>query len=187
MGQALGLIETLGLTGAIEAADAAVKAANVKLLGYELTRGSGLVVVKILGDVGAVKAAVNAGKVAAGKVGKVWATHVIARPHKETESMVQQESINSSQAKEQPVECSMVAVEEQGGIDNIQEVTVTAVAAEIPQEEKETQVKPPEKWLREDTASSKNAEETCNLCGDPECSRKKGEPRTKCIHYEEKK
>jgi ethanolamine utilization protein EutM len=78
--QSLGLIETLGYTAAVEAADAACKAAVVSLLGHELA-GKGLVTVKVTGDVAAVKAAVAAGASAAGKVGRVVSVHVIPRPH----------------------------------------------------------------------------------------------------------
>jgi len=78
---ALGLIETVGMVAALEAADAAVKAANVRLAGYELTRGGGLVTVKLEGDVGAVNAAVAAGVEAARRVNKVYSSHVIPRPH----------------------------------------------------------------------------------------------------------
>jgi bacterial microcompartment shell protein len=85
---ALGLIETVGLPTAIEAADAALKAANVRLVGYEKTRGGGLVVVKIRGDVGAVRAAVEAAVVSASKVGKIYSYHVIPRPHEETEQVI---------------------------------------------------------------------------------------------------
>lgn len=88
--QALGLIETVGLPVAIAAADAAVKAANVTLVGYEKTKGGGLVVVKLRGDVGAVKAAVEAAVAAASRVGKVYAHHVIARPHGDTELVIDQ-------------------------------------------------------------------------------------------------
>jgi microcompartment protein CcmL/EutN len=85
---ALGLIETVGLPTAIEAADAAMKAARVRLVGYEKTRGGGLVVVKIRGDVGAVRAAVEAAVVSASKVGKIYGYHVIPRPHEETEQVI---------------------------------------------------------------------------------------------------
>lgn len=85
---ALGLIETVGLPTAIEAADAAMKAANVRLVGYEKTRGGGLVVVKIRGDVGAVRAAVEAAVISASKVGKIYGYHVIPRPHEETERVI---------------------------------------------------------------------------------------------------
>lgn len=84
---ALGMVETKGLVGAIEAADAMVKAANVNLVGYEKI-GSGLVTVMVRGDVGAVKAAVDAGAVAAKAVGEVVSLHVIPRPHSDTESII---------------------------------------------------------------------------------------------------
>ncbi len=87
MGNALGLIETKGLVGSIEAADAMTKAANVELIGYEKI-GSGLVTVMVRGDVGAVKAAVEAGCAAAERVGNVVSTHVIPRPHTDTEKII---------------------------------------------------------------------------------------------------
>jgi microcompartment protein CcmL/EutN len=85
--EALGMIETKGLIGAIEAADAMVKSANVVLTGYEKI-GSGLVTVMIRGDVGAVKAATEAGCVAAAKVGTVMSSHVIPRPHGDVEKLL---------------------------------------------------------------------------------------------------
>lgn len=88
MKESLGLIETIGLTAGIEAADAAVKSANVKLVGYELTRGSGMTTIKIEGDVGAVKAAVEAGAAAAARVGQVVSTLVIPRPSAGLEGMI---------------------------------------------------------------------------------------------------
>lgn len=87
MNEALGMIETKGLVGAIEAADAMVKAANVELVGYEKI-GSGLVTVMVRGDVGAVKAAVDAGAAASRIVGEVISTHVIARPHSDVERIL---------------------------------------------------------------------------------------------------
>lgn len=85
--EALGMVETKGLVGAIEAADAMVKAANVSLVGYEKI-GSGLVTVMVRGDVGATKAAVEAGSAAAAVVGTVVSTHVIPRPHNDTEKII---------------------------------------------------------------------------------------------------
>ncbi len=85
--EALGMVETRGLVAAIEAADAMVKAANVTLLGSEKI-GSGLVTVMVRGDVGAVKAAVEAGGAAAGKLGEVIALHVIPRPHNDVEKLL---------------------------------------------------------------------------------------------------
>jgi microcompartment protein CcmL/EutN len=87
MGEALGLIETRGLVGAIEAADAMVKAANVTLVSKEEI-GGGLVTVMVRGDVGAVQAAVEAGAEAAKTVGELVSVHVIPRPHSEVENML---------------------------------------------------------------------------------------------------
>lgn len=87
--EALGMIETRGLVAAIEAADAMVKAAQVQLLGKEKV-GSGLVTVMVRGDVGAVKAAVDAGAASAGKVGELVSVHVIPRPHSDVESILPQ-------------------------------------------------------------------------------------------------
>ncbi len=88
MKQSLGLIETYGLAAGIEAADAAVKSANVTLIGYELAMGDGMTTIKIAGDVGAVKAAVDSAKAAASKVGTVASAHVIARPAENLDAMV---------------------------------------------------------------------------------------------------
>lgn len=85
--QALGMIETKGLVGAIEAADAMVKAANVTLVG-KVHVGGGLVTVMVRGDVGAVKAATDAGAAAASKVGELVSVHVIPRPHTEVEGIL---------------------------------------------------------------------------------------------------
>jgi ethanolamine utilization protein EutM len=87
MSQALGMVETKGLTGAVEAADAMVKAANVNLIGYEKI-GFGLVTVMVRGDVGAVKAATDAGAEAARNVGELVSVHVIPRPHSEVERVL---------------------------------------------------------------------------------------------------
>ena len=82
--QALGMIETKGLVGSIEAADAMVKAANVRLIG-KVHVGGGLVTVMVRGDVGAVKSATDAGAAAASRVGELMSVHVIPRPHNEVE------------------------------------------------------------------------------------------------------
>jgi microcompartment protein CcmL/EutN len=82
--EALGMVETKGLVALIEAADTMVKAAKVKLVGYEKI-GSGLVTVMVRGDVAAVKAATDAGAAAARRVGELVSVHVIPRPHAELE------------------------------------------------------------------------------------------------------
>jgi microcompartment protein CcmL/EutN len=87
MGEALGMIETRGLVAMIEAADAMVKAANVTIVGREEV-GDGLVAVIINGDVGAVKAATDAGAAAARRVGELVSVHVIPRPHSNLEDVL---------------------------------------------------------------------------------------------------
>lgn len=85
-GEALGFIETRGLVAAVEAADAMVKAANVKLIAKNYA-GSGMVEVEVAGDVGAVKAALDAGAAAAKRVGEIVSVHIIPRPHEELDKL----------------------------------------------------------------------------------------------------
>ena len=87
MGEALGLVETRGLTAMVEAADAMVKAANVTVIGWEKI-GSGYVTVIVRGDVAAVRAATDAGAAAARRVGELIAVHVIPRPHPSLEDVL---------------------------------------------------------------------------------------------------
>ena len=101
MKQALGMVETKGLVGAIEAADAMVKAANVQLVGKEKI-GSGLVTVMVRGDVGAVKASVEAGSAAAKRVGELVSAHVIPRPHDEVEDILPKQGAAEKPAAEKP-------------------------------------------------------------------------------------
>jgi ethanolamine utilization protein EutM len=91
---ALGMVETRGLVGSIEAADAMVKAANVTLIGSEYV-GGGFVTVMVRGDVGAVKAATDAGAAAAKRVGELVSVHVIPRPHEDVELVLPQQSKGS--------------------------------------------------------------------------------------------
>ena len=92
--EALGMIETRGLVGAVEAADAMVKAANVVLIGKEYI-GAGFVTVLVRGDVGAVKAATDGGAAAARRVGELVSVHVIPRPHQEVETILPQSAPTS--------------------------------------------------------------------------------------------
>ena len=87
--EALGMVETKGLIGSVEAADAMVKAANVVLIGKEMI-GAGYVTVMVRGDVGAVKAATDAGAAAAERVGELVSVHVIPRPHNDLEAILPQ-------------------------------------------------------------------------------------------------
>ena len=91
---ALGMVETRGLIGAVEAADAMVKAANVSLIGSEYV-GGGYVTVMVRGDVGAVKAATDAGAAAAKRIGELVSVHVIPRPHQDIEMILPQNSKGS--------------------------------------------------------------------------------------------
>jgi len=166
--QALGLIETVGLPPAIEAADAAVKSANVSLLGYEKTRGGGLVTVKLRGDVGAIKAAVEAGGAAASRVGRVYSMHVIARPHSDTEILIALIDRGVRREREAPPEA--------GTTPSPPVAPPEAPPASEPPSTPSVQAEP----KGEDQAPRPN--DVCNLCGDPACPRRKGQPRKLCIH-----
>lgn len=215
--EALGLIETVGLVPAIEAADAAVKSANVRLVGYERTRGAGMITVKILGDVGAVKAAVEAGCAAASKVGKVVAVHVIPRPHELANPLIAyHDSGNEKPMKAAGggVNCSVersegteALSEDQSGDASNNEENIAGEEPGDPGGEKsegageEDEDKKPtaedletdglekvkESILPEiaDKVHPERESATCNLCNDPMCPRRKGEPHSACIHYKE--
>jgi len=191
--KSLGLIEVVGFPAAMAAADAAVKAANVKLIGYELTKGGGLVLVKLCGDVGAVTAGVQAGSMAASKVSKVWATHIIPRPHQQLVGIL--ESQETVAAKKQP---KLIPV-----IENENEMIAEAEAdpqPELPNEiEIETTIEAIEVIPTPPSEASQNSSEgdsmivmspqvkkqadLCNLCNDPACHRRKGDPKITCIYY----
>lgn len=165
---ALGLIETVGLIAALEAADAAVKAANVILAGYELTKGGGLVTIKLEGDVGAVNAAVQAGCAAAEKLNRVYSKKVIPRPHDELRPMIRsEETVRSGSKVMTPTETAVQAAAAEEAADSEAEETAeveTVETATLPTAEEKT-------------------EPTCNLCNDINCTREKGDLKTKCIHY----
>lgn len=100
--QALGTIEVVGLVAGIEAADVACKAADVKLIGYELAKGGGYVTIKVEGQVGAVKAAMSAAEAAASKLARIVSVLVIPRPHRDTETLVYSKDTVGLTAPEQP-------------------------------------------------------------------------------------
>lgn len=132
MQKALGLIETIGLVTAIEAADTAVKAANVTLLGYENAKGGGKITVKFVGDVGSVQAAVAAGAAAAARIGKVYSCHVIPRPHDEIAALIRQ--VDRGRPKEQPVSPPVVPATEATPAPEPEAVLPTSAPAEPPAE-----------------------------------------------------
>lgn len=165
MKNALGLIETVGMAAAIEAADAAVKSANVSLIGVELTKGDGMVTVKIEGDVGAVKAAIDAASQAALRVNKVFATKVIARPAEGLDDLVY-----SKETK------------------GVVKAEVEAPAEPEPTSEPEVAAEPeptPEPAVEVEPTPSPDASRpgVCNYCDDPACPRRKGDPRDWCLHH----
>ena len=125
--EALGLIEVVGLVGAIEAADTASKAADVKVIGYELTRGSGMVVVKMVGGVSAVKSAVEAASVAAEKITQIISKHVIARPSDELDKIINVEKEKS----DKKVEKVIVDEVQKEIVDNNQNDEVNEILEEI--------------------------------------------------------
>ncbi|MCF0248333.1 MAG: BMC domain-containing protein [Synergistes sp.] len=137
----LGLIETAGLVAAVEAADAAVKSANVTLVGYELTKGGGWTTVKVEGDVGAVNAAISAAKAAASKVGRVVSTRVIPRPSAYLDVLIRNfDTVGSNTPKpdkpkpeEKPEEQKHEEPETTGPA--VEETVVTEVVEEVPASE----------------------------------------------------
>ena len=180
---ALGLIEVVGLAAGLEAADAAMKAANVQLLGYELTKGCGMVVIKLSGDVGAVKAAVDAAAAAAARVNKVCATHVIPRPQQQLGGIV----LTKDTVGQQPAEPKPAIVPPAAEQAPVAVMPVLAEAIARAEAEVSTDSGPVAAGESVDTVAASQPAEGCNLCGDPACSRKKGDPRVICIHYDKNK
>ena len=155
--QALGIIETLGLAAAIEAADAALKSAQVELIGYELAKGSGMTTVKVMGNVGAVKAAIEAARIAASKVNTICGYRVIARMSEGLDIMVyNEETVGYKEINEPEV---FEDIEPEEVVDE----------KDNPMEEEDSKA------------------ELCNLCWDPKCPRQKGDLRINCIHYNDEK
>lgn len=175
--KALGMIETIGILAAYEAADVALKSANVKLVGYEISRG-GLIVIKFTGDVSAVRSAVDAGKAAASRLSKVWASHVIARPAEQIEKMINSEDTINNKSNE---------VEETEEAEETEDLTETE--AEVDEDDELTEesddLDSETEEVEEIESEEKKEEDICNLCGDPACPRVKGDLHTDCIHYDE--
>lgn len=173
MRNALGLIETVGLAAAIDAADVAVKSANVTLIGMEYTKGDGMVVVKIEGDVGAVNAGVDAARQSASKIGSIYSYKVIPRPSDglkiflpNEEVIDSLEDVEDEQTEEQPMaETVLQLVEEEVQIE------IVPTTEEALTQEEVIQVSSSEEVI------------SCNLCEDPKCSRNRGELHMRCLHY----
>lgn len=173
----IGIVECVGMASALECADAAVKSANVKLLGYELSKGGGMVTIKLMGDVAAVQSAVAAGAAACERIGEVAAKIVIARPHKDLDKII----YSKETVLAYPPEKADTAIQETTDSTPAGNVPVDEPPAqEPPQEVEDADLAEPEEEPEEATPQG---EATCNLCGDPACPRQKGEPRIDCIHY----
>jgi microcompartment protein CcmL/EutN len=127
--EAVGMVETVGFTGAVEAADAMSKAASVGLVGWDRV-GSGLVTVFCTGDVAAVKAAVDAGSQAAGKVGQVHSVHVIARPHEDLVAMLPKAKGEAEPARQGGVR-ALGLVETKGATGVIEASDAMSKAADV--------------------------------------------------------
>ncbi|MCM3700677.1 BMC domain-containing protein [Paenibacillus macerans] len=189
---ALGLIEVIGYPAALEAADTCVKSSHVKLLGYEKAR-DGRIVVKITGDVGAVKAAVEGAKNSAGKLGTVIAAMVIAHPAEGIGRMVHSPEtvFTESGAEQTPVE----PLEETAGGKTVADPEAEqAPVAEATDQELRTEPQSelqvphseppmPQQEQQVEQVERKEVEVGCNLCGDPLCRRMKGQPVTLCLHH----
>ncbi|WP_378954827.1 BMC domain-containing protein [Pelosinus sp. sgz500959] len=202
----LGLIEVVGLAAALEAADAAVKAANIEIIGYELTKGGGLVLIKLCGDVGAVKAGVEAGSMAASKVNKVLSTHVIPRPHQQLSCILESKETLGIKKEPTPIVVaeSQVTESEHEMVEEADAVQTEFQSHPQNEEEPEVQIEDEdhcEEQVIETSISEINHENSegddvivadqpekqpadlCNLCNDPACHRKKGDPKVTCIYY----
>lgn len=173
MRKAIGLIETIGLAAAIDAADVAVKSANVEVIGTEYTKGDGMVVVKIEGDVGAVNAGVEAARQSASRIGTVFSYKVIPRPSAELELFLPKEEASEDLEVEDAEENSIESL----ALSDIQQTSEPTETEEVPSVEatliKETQ----------EVEGSDETVITCNICNDPRCSRKKGDLHMMCLHY----
>jgi len=207
---AIGMVETVGLLAAYEAADVAVKSANVKLIGYEISRG-GMVVIKFSGDIGAVKSAVDAASAAASRLGKVFSSHVIPRPHQDIDKKMiftddtvgykkdknleenvektseeSKEIVETKESKETKEESKEI-VETKESKEETEEADIEDQLEDVDLEEQEEEIEADTQESNEefDEELEKDDGDICNLCGDPDCPRRKGELRTDCIHYDE--
>lgn len=212
---AVGIIEVIGLSSAIELADVCVKSANVNLIGYELSRGSGMVVVKIEGDVGAVNAAIQASS----NLGKVYSKKVIPRPGDGIECLIKNKNtvgyediekntdddtallkINEEK-KDKEVEEEIVDKEIREDVKEIEtneELDDKEISEEVENIETKEEIKKNEinenakeekiGSIEENNLNEDDSDEkyTCNLCKDPKCPREKGDLRVNCIHNENK-
>ena len=203
---AIGIIETIGLAAAIEVADVCLKSANVSLIGYELTKGNGMTVVKIKGNVGAVKAAIEAASVAVDKVSKIYSKIVIPRPSDDIELLIINENtvgyenensdINSDEIEELSSFGEAEQNETKEDINDIEDCNIEDCKEEFVESDNENEIEEYDEQileynededieLKDDSLSEIGY--TCNICKDTKCPRVKGDLRSACIHYDERK
>ncbi|MGX8700706.1 BMC domain-containing protein [Caproiciproducens sp.] len=179
---AVGAAEFTGLTAAIAFLDAAVKAADVRMTGYEIT-GNGLVTVKLSGNVSAVQAAMDAGLLAAQPIGRAAGHLILARPHEDVGKILY--------SRDNKIRRSPEPEEESPAAQNVPPESSVESEALSPQPEEEAspgtvglseteEIPEPIAQVRQEPEQA-----ACNLCGDPKCPRTKGQPRRDCIHYKD--
>lgn len=192
----IGIIEVIGLSSAIELADVCVKSANVNLIGYELSQGNGMVVIKIEGDVGAVTAAIQASS----NVGKVYSKKVIPRPGEGIECLIKNNNTVGYDDKDKNTDDDTNVLIIDDDIKEIETINEEIEESNEYIEEVEDDEANKEIRINENTKEEEinNIEEnnpneddskekyTCNLCKDPKCPREKGDLRVNCIHHEDK-
>lgn len=183
MRQAYGFIETVGLAAAIEASDIALKAANVELIGLELTRGFGYTTVKLQGSVSSVNAGIDSAKGSNKLIGKIVSTDIIPRPSDDIDLIVLSgDNLKMDQIGDKEVILEDVNEDIEEENEEIQGDIEEDVLDNINEDIREDSIGSEDKEEVEENTSEEDY--TCNLCQDPECERHKGEPRDTCIHYE---
>lgn len=182
---AIGIIETIGLAACIEAADVCVKSANVNLIGYELSKGGGMATLKIEGNVGAVKAAIEASVVAANKISKVFSYKIIPRPSKEIDILINnKETIGYKEIQIDNQSKENVDLYNEDDKELVKDIVENVKIVNL--EDDLNYIKSEELGNTIEESNLNNKENyTCNLCKDSECKRQKGELKNSCIHYNE--
>jgi microcompartment protein CcmL/EutN len=190
-GKAVAIVECKGLPGALAFLDAALKSANVELLGMELARGEAMVDVKLIGSVGAIKAAVNAGTVVANDVNGIFGAIIFARPSENIEFLFEHNyEIKSLEEQEKerkmnPPKIWKTVPRNKPSYND--EVLKTKEKIDNESEKLEEETRKTEANNNDNDDKKLSDEEqnyTCNLCKDPECPRRKGRPHRECIHYD---
>lgn len=176
---AVGIIEVIGLSSAIEIADICVKSANVTLIGYELSQGNGMVVVKIEGDVGSVTASIQA----ASNKGRIYSKKVIPRPGYGIEDLIKNKNTVGYKDLDTNIDndTNMLSINEDIKDSKVDEDIEYKKINEDKEEDEINNIE--ENNLKKDDSNKKY---TCNLCKDSKCPREKGDLRVNCIHYEDK-